>query len=81
MGSDPKIILGVQLERNREKRTMKLHQGDYVKAMLRKYDMVHCNPRDTPLESNVMAQIRQLLAKGITGDKERKRSSRPSKAN
>ena len=36
--------------------------------MLRKYDMVHCNPRDTPLESNVMAQIRELLTKGITGE-------------
>jgi hypothetical protein len=65
---DPKVILGVQLERNREKRTMKCHQGDYVKAMLRKYDMTSCNPRDTPLEANVMAQIRELLNKGITGE-------------
>ena len=39
-------------------RTAKLHQDDYVRKLLKKYDMENCNPRDTPTEANFMKQVR-----------------------
>ena len=39
----------MQVERNRAKRIAKLHQGDYVRKLLKKYGMESCNPRDTPV--------------------------------
>ena len=35
---NPAVILGVQVERNRAKRMANLHQGDYVRKLLKKYD-------------------------------------------
>ena len=55
---NPGVTLGVQVERNRAKRTAKLHQGDYVRKLLKKYGMENCNPRDTPTEVNFMKQVR-----------------------
>jgi hypothetical protein len=55
---NPEVILGVQIERDRAKRTAKLHQGNYIRKLLRKYGMENCNPRDTPTEANFMKQVR-----------------------
>jgi hypothetical protein len=62
---NPSKILGVQVERNHKDRSIKLHQGDYVRGLLLKHDMKNCNPRDTPLEANILAQIRAQIVKGI----------------
>ena len=37
----------------------KLHQGDYVRKLLKKYDME--NPRETPTEANFMRQARARI--------------------
>ena len=51
----------MQVERNRAKRMAKLHQGDYVRKLLKKYGMESCNPRDTPTEANFMRQARARI--------------------
>jgi hypothetical protein len=72
---NPTLILGVQVERNRTARTMKLHQENYSRALLEKYGMTNCNPRSTPLEAAVTAEIRQILKaskESTSGTRERK---------
>ena len=39
----------------------KLHQGDYVRKLLKKYGMKSCNPRDTPTEADFMRQVRARI--------------------
>ena len=58
---NPKVILGVQIERDRAKRTAKLHQGDYIRKILKKYGMENCNVRDTPTEANFTSQVQREI--------------------
>jgi hypothetical protein len=47
---NPSIITGVQIERCRETKWLKLHQADYVSNMLLDNDMQNCIPVDTPMD-------------------------------
>jgi hypothetical protein len=47
---NPTVITGVQIERCRETKWLKLHQGDYVSNMLVDHDMQDCIPVDTPMD-------------------------------
>jgi hypothetical protein len=47
---NPSVITGVQIERHRETKWLKLHQGDYVTNMLKDFDMQDCIPVDTPMD-------------------------------
>ena len=47
---NPTVITGVQVERNREKKWLKLHQGAYTSALLEKYDLLKTRPVDTPMD-------------------------------
>ena len=47
---NPSVITGVQIERDRKTKWLKLHQGDYVSNMLVDYDMQDCIPVDTPMD-------------------------------
>jgi hypothetical protein len=44
------MITGVQIERNRPMRWLKLHQGFYVTALLAKFGMSDCTPCATPMD-------------------------------
>ena len=50
---EPKLFYGIQIERDRQRRWLKLHQSDYLKNLLLAVDMFDCNPCDTPLDVNV----------------------------
>ena len=62
---NPPIILGVQVEHDRKKRTAKLHQGVYIRKLLKKHGMENCNPRDTPAESNFTKQVKAQVASNL----------------
>ena len=47
---NPGVILGVQVERNRAKRMVKLHQGDYVRKLLKR---VYHGGRKRQYRSNI----------------------------
>ena len=57
---NPDVIMGVQVERDRPNRSIKLHQQMYVVGILHEYDMVHCKPMDTPIDPG-MAKAMMLL--------------------
>jgi hypothetical protein len=47
---NPEVITGVQIERNRESRWLKIHQTAYTKDLLKKENMLDCNGAETPLD-------------------------------
>ena len=47
---NPLVITGVQVERNREKKWLKLHQAAYTAALLNKYGLLGTRPVDTPMD-------------------------------
>ena len=47
---NPTIITGVQIERDRKTKWLKLHQADYTTNLLKNFDMLDCNAVDTPMD-------------------------------
>jgi hypothetical protein len=56
----PSVMMGVQVERNREMRWLKLHQTDYVDKLLEKHSMTDCKPADTPLNPGMAKALMML---------------------
>ena len=50
---DPKVYVGIQIERNREKGTMLLHQEDSVLKLLASSGLMDCNPSTTPMQTGL----------------------------
>ena len=50
-------FLGIQIERNRQKRTLRIHQRPYIESILKRFQMDNCNSVSTPMEANL-----QLIA-------------------
>ena len=50
-------FLGIQIERNRQKRTLQMHQRPYIESILKRFQMDNCNGVSTPIEANL-----QLIA-------------------
>jgi transposase InsO family protein len=50
---EAKFVLGIEIIRDRSKRTIALSQASYTRQLLRTYDMEACNPTDTPVQSSV----------------------------
>lgn len=46
-------ILGIQIIRDRSKKTLQLIQSKYIKDILTKFNMSACNPVSTPLEAGI----------------------------
>jgi len=45
-----KWVLGVEVRRNRQERTLELHQSSYVDQLLERHGMDGCNPVTTPMD-------------------------------
>ena len=56
---DPEQIVGVQIERVREKRWTKIHQEAYVNKLLKKHEMENANARTTPIEKKDIIKYQQ----------------------
>ena len=57
---NPTVVTGVQIERNRTARWLKLHQEAYVNNLLAEYNMTDCHPASTPMDPG-MARALMLL--------------------
>jgi hypothetical protein len=57
---NPHHITGVEIERNREARWMKLHQTQYTMELLKRHNMQDCKPVDTPMDAGT-AKAMMLL--------------------
>lgn len=51
--SDVDHYFGLQIDRNRSEKTIKVHQKVYVNNLLKKFNMEDCNPCKTPAESGL----------------------------
>lgn len=51
---EPKLLIGLQINRDRENRTIAISQENYIERMLRKYQLQNVNPVATPLDPNVV---------------------------
>jgi len=47
---NPTLVTGVQIERDRKTKWMKLHQANYSTDLLKNFDMLDCNAVDTPMD-------------------------------
>ncbi|GBE80375.1 hypothetical protein SCP_0300900 [Sparassis crispa] len=50
---EPKKIVGIEIERNREKKTIKVSQNKYIDSILRRHGLENANPVGMPLDPNV----------------------------
>ena len=58
--SDPALVMGVQVERNREKKWLKLHQAAYVDTILEAFGQSDCTPADTPMDASIVTDFMKL---------------------
>jgi hypothetical protein len=66
---NPSVITGVQIERNREKRWCKLHQGAYTAELLNKYQRTEAHlsrPVDTPMDAGTAKALMLLPTDSAT---------------
>ena len=52
-----KTFLGLQIERDRTKRTITIHQTSYISKVLERFGMLSSSPVSTPLDSHVKLNI------------------------
>ncbi len=60
MTRNPSVILGVQIQRDRNKRWAKLHQEARTEEILAKYNMQDCKPADTPMDPGTAKALMML---------------------
>ena len=61
--NDPTVVTGVQIERNREKRWLKIHQEGYVLKLLTEEQMLDSHPTSTPIVSSIVNTERPTASK------------------
>lgn len=64
---NPTVITGVQIERDRKARWLKLHQAAYVNELLAKHNMTDCRSVDTPMDPGTARSL-MLLPTSETPD-------------
>jgi hypothetical protein len=45
--------LGIQVERNRQKRLLRIHQRPFIETILKRFQMENCKGVSTPMEANI----------------------------
>jgi hypothetical protein len=63
---NPTMFVGVQIERDRAKSWLKLHQGAYTEALLTLYNMADARPVDTPMDPGTAKHLMMLPTEGAT---------------
>jgi hypothetical protein len=51
---EPKLIIGLEIDRDRERRTIKISQKNYIEKILHQYGLRDANPVATPLDPSVV---------------------------
>jgi hypothetical protein len=49
--------LGIEIDRNREKGTLKISQGKYFEGVLKRYKLNNCNPKPIPLSESLRINV------------------------
>ena len=57
---NPTMVTGVQIERNREAKWLKLHQCAYTETILEEFGQTQCSPVDTPMDPGTVDAFMQL---------------------
>jgi hypothetical protein len=52
---DPKVLLGIEIEQDREKGTITLSQKNFAREILEQFNMIDCHPVKTPVEEVISA--------------------------
>jgi hypothetical protein len=66
MTLNPKIFCGVQIERDRENRWLKLHQQAYTENLVQEYRKDNARPVDTPMDPGTAKHLMQLPTEDST---------------
>ena len=59
-------LLGIEVKRNRETRTLSLSQHSYVETTLRRFHIANCKPASTPMDPNI--QLSKAQSPTTTAD-------------
>jgi transposase InsO family protein len=59
-----KYYLGIEVEREREHKIMRLHQRGYIQEVLTRFHMENCNPTKTPLDVGHELTVEEHFAPG-----------------
>jgi hypothetical protein len=54
------MVTGVQIERNRSAKWLKLHQSAYIETILEEFGQTQCNAADTPMDPGTVEALMQL---------------------
>jgi hypothetical protein len=54
--TEPTLVIGVQIERSRKHRWLKIHQHGYVLKLLTQENMLDCRPSSTPINKGMTKQ-------------------------
>jgi hypothetical protein len=57
---EPTLVMGVQIERNMEKKWLKLHQAAYIDTILEAFGQSDCTPADMPMDAATVTNFMQL---------------------
>lgn len=60
-----KSYLGIQIERNMQKRTMHIHQTEYIHKILNKFNMHESKPASTPMDAKINLLISDQIAEEV----------------
>lgn len=52
---EPKVFLGMNIERNRVDGVMNVHQSKYIEQILERFNMKDCKPQSTPIITRQVA--------------------------
>ena len=63
---EPKLFCGVQINRNRKHKWLKLHQQGYIEGLLEQYNMSDARAVDTPMDPGTAKVLMQLPIEGAT---------------
>ena len=63
---NPKVFCGVQIERIRERKWLKLHQQAYTEELLKKHNMADARSADTPMDPGTAKHLMQLPTEHAT---------------
>ncbi len=61
---NPTLVIGVQIERCREHRWLKLHQEGYVMKLLEDEGMLDCKPSSTPIDDG-LTKMHRVIGKDV----------------
>ena len=79
---EPKSFLGIYIERNKEEKSLLIHQTHYVENILERFKMKDCKPQSTPMvtrQVNNRSKKRKIEDSEIKSDLQKKLREYPIK--